>query len=541
LYSKELVIADTMRALNRVNISWQKHRDSIKQQLGLSTTEIIVLLVIVAIACSVRFWDLSQIGFNNDEAVYSGQAATLAGHEEFSKHFSIYRAHPLVLQFFVSIVFGIAGISDVVARLVPASFGVMTVVITYFIGKMLYGWKAGIVAASVLALLPYHVIMTRQVMVDIPFSFFFTLTLYFMIKYVRTNNLIWVYAIGASAGLSFLSKEVGVMALIVSVIYLLFTKRLGTKNVAILLASFVLAVSPQLLLILTREEAQQALSLYTVWQLGRTPNHPITFYPDILGQNVLGYVLSALILLSVVYALKNRLLRGFPASLLITWVSVPFVFFMLYPVKGFYFLVQLVPACVLLGTSFLFSSWMKKVPYCTIIAYVFIPLIVLSTSYTPDYFFPQGEVTKILAGSGGMPHMREAALWIKENVPKDSVFVTIHNSMGNMIKFYSNHDAMAISVNPEPGRHNPSYTPITNIDLMVLTDKIQYFVYDVYSAEMSLNLQRKSDELVNYANKYNAVPIHTEYESFRTDDGRMITKPVVIIYAIDDHHQSRMD
>jgi hypothetical protein len=523
-----------MGALSRANISWQKHKDSFKQQIGLSTTEIIILIAIVAIACSVRFWDLGQIGFNNDEAVYSGQAATLAGYEDFSRHFSIYRAHPLLLQFFVSIVFGIAGISDVAARLIPATFGVMTVVITYFIGKMLYGWKAGIVAASVLALLPYHVIMTRQAMVDIPFSFFFTLTLYFMVKYVRTHNRIWVYAIGASAGLSFVSKEVGVLALVVSFIYMLFTKRLGTKNVAILVASFVLAISPQLLLSLTREEAQQAASLYTVWQLGRTPNHPITFYPDILSQNILGYVLSALILLSVVYALKNRLLTRFPSSLLITWVAIPFVFFMLFPVKGYYYLVALVPACVLLGTSFLFSSWMKKIPYNTIIAYLFIPIIVLSTSYTSDYILPQGEATRILAGSGGIPHAREAALWIKENVPEDSAFLTIHNSLANVIRFYSNHDAMSLNVNPDPGRRNPSYTPIINVDLMVLTDRIQYFVYDVNSAEMSLNLKKKSEQLLNYVNKYNTEPIYTEYESFRTEDGRMITKPVVIIYAIDD-------
>lgn len=520
-----------MGVLNRANGSWQRYRDSIKRHIGLSTTEVIILFAIIVLACVVRFWDLGQIGFNNDEAIYSGQAATLAGYEEFSKHFSIYRQHPLVLQFFVSIVFGITGIGDSAARLIPASFGVMTVVITFFTGKMLYDWRAGMVAASVLALLPYHIILTRQALVDIPFSFFFTLTLYFMVKYVRSNDRIWVYAIGASAGLSFLSKEVGVLALIVSIIYMLFTKRLGTKNVAILLASFVLAISPHLILLLTRDEAQQAFSLYTVWQLGRMPNHPITFYTDILSQTVLGYVLSALILLSVVYALKTRL-RELPAGLLLTWVAVPFVFYMSLPLKGFYFLVPLVPACVLLGTSFLFSSWMRKIPHSTIIAYLFIPLIVLSTSYTGVYLLDQPDPTRNLAGSGGIPHMREAALWIEENLPKDSAFMTIHNSMANIIKYYSNRDAISISVNPDPGRHNPSYTPITNADMMVLTDKIQYIVYDIYSAGNSSFLQRKSDELVNYINKYDAVPIHTEYESFRTTENEVITIPAVVIYAV---------
>lgn len=524
-----------MGALDRANVSWIRHMNLIKQHIGLSTTGIIVLAAIIATACIVRFWDLSQIGFNNDEAIYSGQAATLAGYEEFSKHFSIYRQHPLVLQFFVSIVFDVAGISDSLARLIPTAFGVMTVIITFFIGKVLYEWKAGIVAATVLALLPYHIIMTRQVLVDIPLSFFFTLTLYFMIRYLRSNSSIWVYAIGASAGLSFLSKEVGFLVLIISIIYLLFRKRLDIKNFAILLASFVLAISPHLILLLTRAEAQHAFSLYTLWQLGRNPNHPITFYPDIITQNVLGYVLSALILLSVVYAIKTRSIREVPASLLLTFVAVPFLFYMLLPLKGFYFLIPLVPACVLLGTSFLFSNWMKKMPHSTIIAYLFIPLIVLSTSYTANYFSHQPEPARILAGSGGMPHMREAALWIRENVPKDSAFMTIQNSMANIIKFYSNHDAMSMATNPNPGKYNPSYTPILNVDLMILTDKIQYFVYDAYSAEQSSFLKKKSDELANYITRYDAIPVHAEYQS-TTVNGKIMTKPVVIIYAVDENH-----
>lgn len=524
-----------MRVLNRSIALWRKHGDAVKQQVGLTTTGIIILFAIISIACSVRFLDLGQIGFNNDEAIYSGQAATLAGYEEFSEDFSIYRAHPLLLQFFISIVFGIAGIVDSAARLVPATFGVMTVVVTFFIGKTLYGCKAGIIASSVLALLPYHIIMTRQVLVDIPFSFFFTLTLYFMVKYVKSNDRIWVYAIGASAGLSFLSKEVGVLTLLVSIIYMLFAKRLGIKNAAILIASFILAVSPHLILILTRGEAQEASSLYTLWQLGRPPNHPITFYPDIVIQQVLGYILSALIVLSVVYAVKTGSLRENHSSLLLTWIAVPFVFFMLYPLKGFHYLVPLVPACVLLGTSFLFSSWMKKIPHSTVIAFLFIPLIVLSTNYTAGFFSPPQEPTRILAGSGGMPHMREAAVWIKENVPEDSGFMTIHNSMSNIIKFYSNRDAFSMSVSPIPGSHNPSYTPILDVDLMILTKKVQYLVYDAYSAEISPFLQRKSDELVSYINRYDAEPIHTEYENFRTNDGHVIKKPVITIYAVDDY------
>ena len=119
--------------------------------------------MIILGASFVRLWDLGANGFNNDEAIYGGQAASLAGYEEFEKHFSIYRAHPLLLQFMVSIILGSFGILDNVARVVPAVLGILTVLVTYLIGKQLYDTKVALIAALVLALLPYHIILSRQV------------------------------------------------------------------------------------------------------------------------------------------------------------------------------------------------------------------------------------------------------------------------------------------------------------------------------------------------------------------------------------------
>ena len=102
----------------------------------------------------------------------------LAGHDDYSRYFSIYRAHPLLLQFSISLLFQLFGVSDAAARAVPAIFGVLTILITYFIGKTLYNKKVGLVSALVLAFLPYHIIITRQALVDVPLSFFFILTLF---------------------------------------------------------------------------------------------------------------------------------------------------------------------------------------------------------------------------------------------------------------------------------------------------------------------------------------------------------------------------
>jgi 4-amino-4-deoxy-L-arabinose transferase-like glycosyltransferase len=181
--------------------------------------------MIIVSASLLRVWDLGSIGFNGDEAVYSGQSATLSGNEESAKYFSIYRAHPLFLQFIVSIFFANFGVSDIIARMAPAIFGILTVIFVYFIGKELYDKKVAMVAAIVMTIIPYHIIVSRQVLLDVPLSFFATLTLFFVIRYLRRERDVYLlYFIGAASGLSFLSKEVGIFVLIASIVSLLLVK-----------------------------------------------------------------------------------------------------------------------------------------------------------------------------------------------------------------------------------------------------------------------------------------------------------------------------
>ena len=48
-------------------------------------------------------------------------------------------------------------------------------------------------------------------LLDLPEAFCATLTLYFLALYVRRGNPSWLYAAGGGLGLTFLSKEVGIL------------------------------------------------------------------------------------------------------------------------------------------------------------------------------------------------------------------------------------------------------------------------------------------------------------------------------------------
>ena len=60
----------------------------------ISKQEIYLIILIFVIAFTIRAYDLGKLAFNNDEAIYAGQAASLANYSEYQEQFSIFRAHP---------------------------------------------------------------------------------------------------------------------------------------------------------------------------------------------------------------------------------------------------------------------------------------------------------------------------------------------------------------------------------------------------------------------------------------------------------------
>ena len=502
----------------------------LKKRFRLSRQEYLFLIIIIVSASVLRVWDLGNVGFNGDEAVYSGQSATLAGYEEFAKYFSIYRAHPLFLQFIVSLFFSSFGVSDTIARIAPAIFGILTVIFVYFIGKELYDKRVAMVAAIVMTIIPYHIIVSRQVLLDVPLSFFSTLTLFFVIRYLgQDKGIHWLYFIGASSGLSFLSKEVGIFVLVASIICLILTKKFSLKKLAIIGSSFLLATSPFWIPILTIQEAQQTALSYWQWQTSRDQNQPNTFYLSIIFRDALGFALTGLFVLSLIYLWKIRKLRDPNTLILLTWIGTTLLLFQLLPIKGFHFAQSLVPPFVLLGLSLLNGLWTKRIPHCRIFVITLIPLILLTSGPIFNYLFQI--FTPPLAGSGGIPYVREGAIWIRDNIPGNTILLTLDATTANIIKFYANKEVFSLHSNK-----NPAYTEIGNPDLYILNGQIRYLVLQPNIVENYPHLKEEVDQLNDLAKKYGGVPIHMENQTYTGNNGEILIRPAIVIYSLDRIH-----
>ena len=503
---------------------WDRNREAIARFFSVA--------FVMCIAIGLRLWGLNQIGFNTDEAVYSGQAAAIAEAPLLKDIFPVFRAHPLLFQFFLALLFKF-GVSDLTARLAAVAIGGATVYVVYRLGSLLYGTDTGIVAALILALMPYHVVVTRQVLLDGLMVLCSTLTLYLLARYALTERPVWLHAVGIGMGLTFLAKETGII--LIGGVYAFFALaseiHVRIRDLILALILMVVMILPFPLSLLLAGGSKIGKQ-YLIWQLFRRPNHTWDFYfttvPPAIGILVIIVALLGLWLLRKENTWREKLFLG--------WILVPVVFFQIWPTKGFQYLLPIAPPlAVLAGRTLIRWSSVRNTAYPNLsrstawVRAVVGGMMILNLLSLSWQTIQPGTSGTFLAGTGGVPGGREAGEWIQHNIPANATLLTIGPSMANILEFYGYRKAYGLSVSPNPLHRNPSYEPINNADLSIRTNNIQYLVWDSYSADRSAFF---SERLLALAARFHGRVIHTESVTVTSDNGARVAKSVIVIYVV---------
>lgn len=470
----------------------------------------LVLGVAVVVAALLRMLDLGRVGLNSDEAVYAAQSASLAGNPHFTTLFPVVRAHPLLLQVLISPFYD-SGVPDTIGRYVTAGFGIATVVLVYALGRLLYGRYAGAVAALLLAVMPYHVSTTRQLLLDGPMTFFATAALFCLAKATRSGHGRWLLAAGGCLGVAALSKETAIIMLGSAFVFVSLVNRLW-RPLRYLLggASLALGVAACYPLLTALAGGGRKGQSYLVWQLTRQPNHSAGFYLSCAVAMGVGVIAVGLLGLAS-RRVSGRAL-GWEETLLLSWAAVPVGFFEVWPVKGYSYLLPVAPVVALLAARVLCPPKAAAVQVgrrvvtavATVACVVSLAVPAVAGVITP--------ATTGLAGAGGLLGGREAGRWVAENVPDGAQLITIGPSMANLIQYYSGHRADGLSVSPNPLHRNPSYRPIGNADAALRAGTYRYIVWDAYSARRSAQFSRRAVQL---AVRFHGRVVHTELGTFR--------------------------
>lgn len=514
-------------------------RESLKLWISLGMTVVVGVLL--------RLWQLDALGFNSDEAVYAGQAAAILGDPELEPFFPMFRAHPMLFHTFLAMAFSVGGVQDVVGRLVAVAFGIINILLVYKIGDDLYNRRVGLLAAFFVALMPYHIIVSRQVLLDGPMTTMATLALYMLVRFGRTQHPVWLYATGAAMGLTFLIKETGIVLLGSIYAFLALAPQLYVRIRDLALSLFCMALvmaayplGPRL----AGAGGSEKTGNYIIWQLFRRPNHDWGFYLT----TVTVAVGPLLIILAIMGLWWFRRRHSWRETLLLAWIVVPTLFFQLWPVKGFHYLLSDVSPLAVLAARPLADGRPGQIRYLpSLYRWRFaIGTIVALSLFFPSWSWVQSvNSDTVMAGGGGVPGGREAGGWIHTHVPEGAVFMTLGPSMANLIQFYGHRQAYGLSVSPNPLHRNPSYQPIRNPDYQLRTGEIQYAVWDSFSATRSSFFERK---LLDYVDRYHGRVIYQESVLVTTLSQGAITRqdetscilkepdsyecPIIIIYEV---------
>lgn len=486
------------------------------------------LLVIVGVAMYVRLIHLTALGFNSDEAVYTGQAGALAGVGDYARNFSPFRAHPLLLQTILAMEFTILGhMSEFMARATVVVAGVAAVFSTYLLGKRMFGLAAGLAAAAALAIMPYHVFISRQVLLDVPAGLAVLLAFAALYRYDGPATRRWLYLAAALGGIGCVIKETMIVFAPAALVYLAWSKilkRTRVRDIVLCGALMVVMLAP---FISTRFLfSGSGAGGYIIYQLFRPPNHPVWYFPVVFW-----IFITPVATLAIAYGIVLACIRRTRADkLLLSWLAVFGAFFQLWPTKLLPYAIILVPAMAVLGARGLVDLFVRvRERWSNIVAWAaaaVMALAVLGPMVGPasragnvirdsSFSGPFTTDVEVQDFAGG----RETGLWFAEHTPSDAVAMTMGPSLGNLVSFYGDRDFFALSVSNDPKLRNPAYRPIPNPDFDIRQIQVQYAVWDAYTADRAPFF---SDRLMNYVTKYSGTPVFSvwvEGNGVTTNDG----------------------
>lgn len=150
----------------------------------------IALFLIILLAIVLRFLDLGKNppGINLDEAAigYNAYSILKTGRDEYGQFLPLqFRSlddykPPLYIYLTVPSV-AIFGLNEFAVRFPSALLGVLAVIMTYFLTKEFFDQRAGLIAAALLAISPWHLQFTRTAYETGSLAFFTTAGLLFFL------------------------------------------------------------------------------------------------------------------------------------------------------------------------------------------------------------------------------------------------------------------------------------------------------------------------------------------------------------------------
>ena len=280
--------------------------------------------------------------------------------------------YPPLFDSITMVFFNVFGVSLVSGRLVSAVFSVLSLWAVFELAYSMYGGKAALISAVLLAVMPGYFWLSRMALLEVMLLFFFTLSLLLFFRWLNNHQNKMLVLSGLALGLGFLTKYQVLAAVVVMIVSLVI---LGWGRLRRLFSRFILLIVTAVIVIIPwvviayRVYASQILNqwIYAL-QMGNPEKSmysdrfpiPIFYlvemtwpYNDIHPISLLLFIVGLLGLGLLAWRRKKE------DKFLLAWFVSVFVFFTLIANRQWRYVLPLFPILAISATAFILFVFAK--------------------------------------------------------------------------------------------------------------------------------------------------------------------------------------
>jgi len=184
----------------------------------------IIIFFLFSISLSLRVYNYTKLSVIPDEIEYSDYAfSIIANHWAWPPEEMV--AQPPLFPYLLAILTYLFNGSLEVLKTVPIFFGSMDVVMIYFLGKILYDWRVGLLSAILLCFSSFHLYFSRTLMLETILIFFILASMYFFWRAYEKNSIYYSVVSGIFIGLANDAKYSALLLYPFYTLFLLWTHK----------------------------------------------------------------------------------------------------------------------------------------------------------------------------------------------------------------------------------------------------------------------------------------------------------------------------
>lgn len=332
------------------------------------------LCVLGILAFSTIFFVNLGIGplWSADEQTYSQMAFHMVKNGDYLTpwafgELAIWAGKPPLIMWLMSLAYQIFGINNFASRLWSAVFGILSLVLVFYLGKKLYNLYVGFLSVLVLGTFTTFYAFATHAMTDGPLVFFILASVYFLLLSEETKNTNQYAALsGLFFGLALMTKQIEALLIpLIIITYLAATKRsirfVFTKRFTLFWGVALMVLFPWLLYMNMRFgwEFWQCYFVYCDFMRAVSPieGHAggYLFYFSYLANNENPLWMILLPFAGGLCAFNSVIKRLKQDALILTWMSIVLAVFTFAQTKLYWYILPALPAFAIAISSFLYQ------------------------------------------------------------------------------------------------------------------------------------------------------------------------------------------